>query len=92
MIWQLLQVHHLNQTPLILVGEMWPGLAEWAKTSMLSADVPLASAEDLAIPQCVANGDEALAIIKQNHTKWRRQNHTLAPAKSRKHRQPGSKS
>jgi hypothetical protein len=36
MIWQLLQVHHLDDTPLILVDSMWPGLIEWAKTSMLS--------------------------------------------------------
>src|SRR5215510_15026043 len=26
MIWQLLQVHHLERAPLILVGKMWPGL------------------------------------------------------------------
>src|SRR5690242_3886439 len=29
MIWQLLQVHHLEQTPLIMVGKMWPGLIAW---------------------------------------------------------------
>ena len=74
MIWQLLQVHHLNNTPLILVGKMWPGLVEWAKTSMLSADMPLASAADLAIPHCVADADGAIAIIKKNHAHWRRQN------------------
>ena len=28
MIWQLLQVRHLQNTPLILVGPMWPGLVE----------------------------------------------------------------
>src|SRR5215472_13328857 len=43
MIWQLLQVKHLDRTPLILVGKMWPGLVEWARTAMLSADPPLAS-------------------------------------------------
>ncbi len=32
MIWQLLQVKHLQDTPLILVGKMWPGLVEWATT------------------------------------------------------------
>ena len=31
MIWQLLQVRHLQDTPLILVGKMWPGLIEWAR-------------------------------------------------------------
>lgn len=74
MIWQLLQVHHLNGTPLILVGEMWTGLVDWAKSSMLSTDPPLANAEDMNIPHCVANGDEAIALIRKNHAQWLRQN------------------
>jgi uncharacterized protein (TIGR00730 family) len=70
MIWQLLQVRHLEKTPLILVGKMWPGLIEWARTSMLSFDPPLANAEDMNIPQCVAGGDEASAIIREHHSQW----------------------
>lgn len=70
MIWQLLQVGHLERTPLILVGRMWPGLIEWARTSMLSFETPLANSEDFDIPQCVANGDEAIDLIRQNHAKW----------------------
>jgi uncharacterized protein (TIGR00730 family) len=70
MIWQLLQVRHLQNTPLILVGRMWPGLVEWAKASMLSSAPPLASAEDLTIPQCVANADEAVEIIRSYHAHW----------------------
>ncbi len=70
MIWQLLQVHHLNDTPLILVGQMWAGLIEWAKTSMLSTDPPLANAEDMNIPKCAANGDEAIALIRKHHAQW----------------------
>ncbi|KAA5538712.1 LOG family protein [Roseiconus nitratireducens] len=66
MVWQLLQVHHLSDTPLILVGKMWPGLLEWAKISMLSTEPPLANAQDMQIPMCVANADEALAIIKEH--------------------------
>src|SRR6185436_18798158 len=31
MIWQLVQVRHLDATPLILVGKMWPGFVEWAR-------------------------------------------------------------
>ena len=65
MIWQLLQVNHLEDTPLVLVGKSWPGLVEWAKRAMLSSDPPLANAEDLAIPVCVADADEAVAIIRQ---------------------------
>src|SRR5262249_57430430 len=72
MIWQLLQVRHLQNTPLILVGRMWPGLIEWAQSFMLSSELPLASAEDIAIPQCVPSGDEAIAILREHHTQWAR--------------------
>jgi hypothetical protein len=71
MIWQLLQVRHLTDTPLILVGPMWPGLVEWARASMLSPDLPLASPEDMAIPRCVASGDEAIAVLREHHERWR---------------------
>jgi uncharacterized protein (TIGR00730 family) len=70
MIWQLLQVRHLQDTPLILVGKMWPGLIEWAQSSMLSFDPPLANAEDMRIPRCVAIADEAIAIIREHHQNW----------------------
>lgn len=70
MIWQLLQVGHLEDTPLILVGKMWPGLIEWARGSMLSADAPLANAGDMDIPRCAANADEAITLIREHHTAW----------------------
>jgi uncharacterized protein (TIGR00730 family) len=70
MIWQLLQVKHLNRTPLILVGKMWPGFIEWARTEMTSFEQPLASPEDFNIPQCVATGDEAIALIREHHARW----------------------
>jgi uncharacterized protein (TIGR00730 family) len=70
MIWQLLQVRHLEDTPLILVGKMWPGLIEWARSAMLSFDPPLANPEDMTIPRCAANADEAIVIIRAHHSKW----------------------
>jgi len=70
MIWQLLQVRHLQQTPLILVGRMWPGLVEWARDSMLSFETPLINPEDIDIPLCVATSEEAIAIIREDHSKW----------------------
>lgn len=70
MVWQLLQVGHLGIVPLILVGRMWPGLVEWARTSMLSVDTPLANADDMAIPQCVANADEAINLVRGYYDKW----------------------
>ena len=70
MIWQLLQVHHLQNTPLILVGKMWPGLIEWARDAMLSAQPPLANVEDMAIPRCVAGADDAIALIRAHYQVW----------------------
>jgi len=75
MIWQLLQVGHLRGTPLILVGRMWPGLVEWARMSMLSVESPLANAEDMAIPQCVPNADEAITLMRHYHETWARSAH-----------------
>jgi uncharacterized protein (TIGR00730 family) len=70
MIWQLLQVRHLENTPLIFVGKMWPGLIEWARTSMLSFETPLANAEDFDIPKCVTNAEDAIALIRDHHSQW----------------------
>jgi uncharacterized protein (TIGR00730 family) len=64
MIWQLLQVNHLEHTPLILVGKLWPGLVEWVRDAMLSFETPLINPQDVDIPVCVANADEAIAIIR----------------------------
>src|SRR5215470_18051356 len=36
MIWQLLQVRHVQETPLILVGQMWADLIDWARKHLLA--------------------------------------------------------
>lgn len=90
MIWQLLQVHHLNDTPLILVGSMWPGLIEWARTSMLSTEQPLANADDMNIPLCVANADDAIALIRKHHALWLRKNRPKSARKSARKSKPRS--
>ena len=73
MIWQLLQVRHLERTPLILVGKMWPGLIDWVRDEMLSFETSLISPEDVDIPICVANSDEAIAIIRSHKEAQRAQ-------------------
>ena len=70
MIWQLLQVRHVHNVPLILVGKMWSGLVEWAKTSMQDPRLPLASPADLDIPRCVDTADEAIALVRDLHHQW----------------------
>jgi hypothetical protein len=39
---------------------------------MLSTDPPLANPEDMNIPQCVANAEEAIALIRKHHALWLR--------------------
>jgi uncharacterized protein (TIGR00730 family) len=70
MIWQLLQVRHVEHVPLILVGKMWKGLVDWARVSMLDPRLALANAEDLQIPQCLDTADEAIAVVRELHTRW----------------------
>lgn len=70
MVWQLLQVKHLEHVPLILVGKMWQGLVDWTATSMLDPNQPLASAEDVRIPVCLETADEAIEVVRGLHAKW----------------------
>src|SRR5262249_39742591 len=46
MIWQLLQVRHVHDVPLILVGKMWADLVDWARTHLVTSQPPLANPED----------------------------------------------
>ena len=68
--WQLLQVRHLYNTPLILVGKMWADLVDWAHEAMRIQGNELASEEDFKIPHCVNTIEEALALIRENRTAW----------------------
>jgi uncharacterized protein (TIGR00730 family) len=68
MVWQLLQVRKLYDTPLILAGTMWAELVEWARKSMLRPDGPLASPEDFAIPVCCHSGPEILDAIRKHYS------------------------
>jgi uncharacterized protein (TIGR00730 family) len=74
LIWQLLQVKHVHNTPLILVGKMWAELVDWAKANLLKPELPLANPEDLTIPVCVNTADEAIALVRQHHERWLRAN------------------
>jgi uncharacterized protein (TIGR00730 family) len=69
MIWQLLQVRHLHDTPLIFVGPMWCDLVDWVKAAMLRPGFELVSPADVDIPRCVPNADEAIALIREHHAR-----------------------
>lgn len=70
MIWQLLQVRHLHDVPLIFAGPMWKGLVDWASEMMLRPGFELANPEDMKIPRCVDGAEEAIAIVREHHQRW----------------------
>jgi uncharacterized protein (TIGR00730 family) len=74
LIWQLLQVRHVRDTPLILVGKMYAELVDWAKKNLLKPELALASPEDMTIPTCVNTADEAIALIRKSYERWKQEN------------------
>lgn len=70
MVWQLLQVRKLYDTPLVLIGEMWPDLVKWASRHMLGPDMTLASEKDIEIPTCVASTTQAVDIVRAHKSRW----------------------
>lgn len=76
MVWQLLQVKHLEGTPLIFIGKMWEEFVAWASKHMLSSIPPLAGSRDMTIPICLTTADEAIVLIRKHHAAWKRSNRT----------------
>ena len=70
LIWQLLQVRHVQDTPLIFVGKMWADLVEWARKHLLDPRLPLASPKDMDIPHCLNTAEEAIALIRDHYGRW----------------------
>jgi uncharacterized protein (TIGR00730 family) len=70
MVWQLLQVRRLYGTPLIMVGQMWADLVQWARTHMIDVQPQTADAVDMMIPRCVSNIDQAIDLIREQHARW----------------------
>lgn len=68
--WQLLQVRKLYNTPIVLIGKMWPELVEWGRRFMLQPGSELASETDFRIPHCVDTIEEAVAEIGENGAAW----------------------
>lgn len=66
MVWQLLQVRHIRDVPLVLVGPMWRALVEWARAHMLRPETPLAGAADLDIPILVDGIEDAYSAIERH--------------------------
>lgn len=75
MVWQLLQVRHLRDTPLILAGHFWDGLLDWAKDVMLQPGSALVSPEDLNIPRVLPDGPSIVAAVREHHARWAQRQH-----------------
>ena len=71
MIWQLLQVKHIKQHPLILVGNMWGGLIEWMHETMVARG--LVGSGDMDIVRVVSSADEAVPIIREQFERFKRE-------------------
>jgi uncharacterized protein (TIGR00730 family) len=71
MVWQLLQVKHMKEHPLILVGTMWPGLIDWIRGTMLERG--LISPSDFDVVNLVGSSEEAVPIIRESYERWRQQ-------------------
>lgn len=83
MVWQLLQVKHVTEHPLILVGKMWTGLVDWIQDSMIERG--LVSPADMNIVSIVPSSDEAIPIIRASYERFREENsnaHAAAGARS----------
>lgn len=78
MVWQLLQVKHMTQHPLILVGTMWGGLIEWVDRTMVQKG--LCSAQDLGIVSVVGSAQEAIPIISASYEQFKGERKTDAHA------------
>src|SRR6476619_7412364 len=70
LVWQLLQVRKLYNTPLILVGKMWAELVEWGRHAMLQEGNELASEVDFSIAHCVNTVEETVALVRENRDAW----------------------
>src|SRR6476469_8824650 len=68
MVWQLLQVKHVTEHPLILVGTMWSGLIDWINESMITRG--LASPQDMNAVSVVASYEEAIPITRASYERF----------------------
>ncbi len=63
--WQLMQVNHICNTPIILHGKMWHDLMKWVEKYPIKDG--LISPEDANGIYCVKNNKEAMKIINTSH-------------------------
>lgn len=67
-VWQHIQVKHISEMPIILVGKMWKELIGWIKKYPIKDG--LISPKDLTCLHIVKNNREAMKIIDEEHRKF----------------------
>jgi len=72
MVWQLVQVKHVTEHPVILVGTMWTGLIDWIRETMVGRG--LVSPSDLDTISIVSSADEAIPIIRASYERFHEEN------------------
>jgi len=77
MVWQLLQVKHMKEHPLILVGTMWPGLIEWMRATMVGRG--LVNAPDMETVHVVPTAPDAIAIIRDSFERFKQEKQNANP-------------
>jgi uncharacterized protein (TIGR00730 family) len=66
--WQLMQVNHTCNVPIILLGDMWESLLDWIKNYPLRRK--LLSKKDMDVIYQTNTCHQALSIIQQAHTSF----------------------
>lgn len=67
-VWQLLQVGHLSNVKVLVIGEMWELLLDWARKNI--AETGLADLTDLDYIQKVDSVDEILEMIDRSYQEF----------------------
>ena len=78
MVWQLLQVKHVAEHPLILVGTMWDGLIDWIRGTMVERG--LVSPQDMETVSVVGSSAEAIPIIRASFERFKQEKSSNAHA------------
>jgi hypothetical protein len=68
--WQLVQVEHIYDIPIILLGDQWPPLIEWVRKGPLKSG--LVSEEDLDSIFVVKDAKEAFKILKTTYEQYKK--------------------
>lgn len=71
--WQLVQVHEICETPIILYGDLWTPLVEWLRTEVLKRG--LFDSQDMHHMFHLTSIDKVLRLIKKIHQDRSRMDH-----------------